>query len=88
MVCVQVSGEDYSVCWPRDWLAEDGHHVRVLGVDFDSYLSQWGGACPTQSFRSSLGKYRHVLCITSGTDTARVGSVRNRDELSSYSAEN
>ena len=24
--------------------------VRVIGCDFDSYLSQWGGSCPTQSF--------------------------------------
>jgi len=46
----QVSEEDYSFCWPRDWLAEDSNHVRVIGCDFDSYLSQWGGSCPTQSF--------------------------------------
>ena len=24
--------------------------MRVIGCDFDSYLSQWGGSCPTQSF--------------------------------------
>ena len=47
----QVSEDDYSFCWPRDWLAEDSNHVRVLGCDFDSYLSQWGGSCPTQSFQ-------------------------------------
>merc|ERR1712012_1000365 len=46
----QVSQDDYSFCWPRDWLAEDSNHVRVIGCDFDSYLSQWGGSCPTQSF--------------------------------------
>ena len=50
----QVSGEGYSYCWPRDWLAEDSQHVRVLGCDFDSYLSQWGGNCPSQSFKQSL----------------------------------
>lgn len=50
----QISGEDYSFCWPRDWLQEDSNNVRVLGIDFDSYLSQWGGACPTQSFKQSL----------------------------------
>merc|ERR1719289_164840 len=26
----QVSEEDYSFCWPRDWLAEDSNHVRVI----------------------------------------------------------
>merc|ERR1719383_934378 len=50
----QISEEDYSFCWPRDWLQDDANNVRVIGVDFDSYLSQWGGACPTQSFKSSL----------------------------------
>jgi len=50
----QISEDNYSFCWPRDWLAEDAGHVRVLGCDFDSYLSQWGGSCPTQSFTQSL----------------------------------
>ena len=50
----QISEDNYSFCWPRDWLAEDAAHVRVIGCDFDSYLSQWGGSCPTQSFKQSL----------------------------------
>ena len=28
--------------------------VRVIGCDFDSYISQWGGSCPTQSFKQNL----------------------------------
>lgn len=28
--------------------------MRVIGCDFDSYISQWGGNCPTQSFKQSL----------------------------------
>jgi len=52
----EVGGEDgYSFCWPRDWLEEDCRdHVRVLGCDFDSYLSQWGNNCPTQSYKQNL----------------------------------
>jgi len=50
----QVSEDSYSYCWPRDWLAEDSNHVRVIGCDFDSYLSQWGGSCPTQDFKQNL----------------------------------
>ena len=30
-------------------------YFRVIGVDFDSFVSQWGGTCPTQSSNSSLG---------------------------------
>jgi len=50
----QISGEDYSFCWPRDWLQDDSNNVRVIGVDFDTYLSQWGGPCPDQGFKQSL----------------------------------
>lgn len=47
--------EEYSFCWPKDWLKEDcRQHVRVLGCDFDSYLSQWGNNCPTQSYKQNL----------------------------------
>lgn len=52
----QISEDEYTFCWPRDWLQDDANNIRVLGVDFDSYISQWGGACPTQSFKSSLGE--------------------------------
>jgi pimeloyl-ACP methyl ester carboxylesterase len=50
----QVSEDDYSYCWPRDWLQDVSDNVRVIGVDFDSYLSQWGGSCPSQSFKSTI----------------------------------
>jgi len=46
-----------SDCWPRDWLLQDStsrDHVRVLGCDFHSYLSQWGTDCPAQNFNQNL----------------------------------
>ncbi len=49
-----VSTPEYSYCWPRDWLAGVSDHVRVVGVDFDTYLSQWGNSCPSESFKTSL----------------------------------
>ncbi|OUC43670.1 hypothetical protein D917_09620 [Trichinella nativa] len=34
-------------CWPRDWLAEDiNKPVRILGIDYDSYVSDWSSRCP------------------------------------------
>jgi len=50
----QISEDNYSFCWPRDWLAEESNNVRVIGCDFDSYITQWGGNCPTQNFKQSL----------------------------------
>jgi len=52
----QISEDSYSYCWPRDWLAEDANNVRVIGCDFDSYITQWGGSCPTQNFKQSLAE--------------------------------
>jgi len=51
-----VSSQDYSYCWPRDWFKEDQmdqRGVRVIGVDFDTYLSQWGNSCPKESFKNT-----------------------------------
>jgi len=47
--------DGYSFCWPRDWLEEDcKEHIRIIGCDFDSYISQWGNNCPTQSKKQNL----------------------------------
>ncbi len=41
-----VSTDDYSYCWPCDWLkdveSKNNDHLRVYGVDFDTSISQWG----------------------------------------------
>ena len=34
----QVSEEDYSFCWPRDWLAEDSNHVSSIFISHMSRL--------------------------------------------------
>jgi len=49
-----VSTKNYSYCWPKDWLADVSDRVRVIGIDFDTYLSRWGQTCPTESFKASL----------------------------------
>ena len=33
----QVSEEDYSFCWPRDWLAEDSNHVSFIFISYVSH---------------------------------------------------
>ena len=30
--------------------------MRVIGCDFDSYITQWGGNCPSQNFKQSLSE--------------------------------
>jgi pimeloyl-ACP methyl ester carboxylesterase len=33
--------EKYTRCWPRDWLAPQLRNVRVLGVNYQTHLSDW-----------------------------------------------
>ena len=35
-------------------------HVRLIGCDFDSYLSQWGDDCPIQNFNRNLDERSEV----------------------------
>ena len=68
-------GGPLSYCWPRDWLLDDGtfrDHVRLIGCDFDSYLSQWGNDCPTQNFKRNLDERAEDML--SGLLKAGVGS--------------
>ncbi|XP_069675082.1 protein SERAC1 isoform X2 [Periplaneta americana] len=55
--CVRQALEDcitYSVCWPRDWLPEDCHHLRVIGVNYETNLSLWAPMCPVEKVRRNL----------------------------------
>lgn len=58
--CVRQSVEDgrtYSVCWPRDWLAQDCRHLRIIGVNYDTNLSLWAPMCPVERLKRNL-EYR------------------------------
>lgn len=33
--------DEYSECWPMDWLPEDCPGIRVIGCDYESTLSKW-----------------------------------------------
>jgi len=52
--CVRQSVEDgrtHSVCWPRDWLAQDCRHLRIIGVNYDTNLSMWAPMCPVERLK-------------------------------------
>ncbi|EEB12320.1 ribonuclease p/mrp subunit, putative [Pediculus humanus corporis] len=33
-------------CWPKDWLAKDCPEIRLIGVNYESNISQWTPLCP------------------------------------------
>ncbi|KAG8583407.1 hypothetical protein GDO81_008394 [Engystomops pustulosus] len=43
--------EDYTECWPKDWLAEDYPALRIISVEYDTHLSDWKAKCPADNNR-------------------------------------
>ena len=41
---------NYTKCWPKSWLANDIENVRILGIDYPTYLSDWNIECPSDKF--------------------------------------
>lgn len=53
------SNDDYTYCWPLDWLKKDCPYIRVIGLNYDSFLSQWSSTsvvhfCPCSKDRGKL----------------------------------
>lgn len=48
----EASNEEYTYCWPMDWLPDDQPTVRVFGVHYDTALSEWSSnshrTCPCE----------------------------------------
>ncbi|XP_055593284.1 protein SERAC1 isoform X2 [Uranotaenia lowii] len=46
-----------SFCWPMEWLPKDFPNIRVIGLNYDSSLSQWGASgCPCEKNDGKLDK--------------------------------
>ncbi len=74
------STEEYSYCWPRDWLRGMSPHVRVIGVDFDTHLSQWGREVPQgKGMRESLEERSNEILDKLQVWRGHSVSFRNRD---------
>ncbi|XP_073527616.1 protein SERAC1 [Phyllobates terribilis] len=46
--------EDYTECWPKDWLAEDCPALRIISVEYDTHLSDWKAKCPADNDSKSM----------------------------------
>ncbi|GAB1609527.1 protein SERAC1-like [Argonauta hians] len=44
----------YTRCWPKDWLPQDCSHIRILSVEYDTYLSELTATCPYDREKRSL----------------------------------
>lgn len=52
----------YSQCWPKDWLPKDCTYVRVLGIDYESSLSEWFSKC-SERFRGKTLSTRSAMVL-------------------------
>lgn len=60
-VCYTCKGPDYSGesdeythCWPRDWLSKDCQNLRIIGINYDTSLSMWAPICPAGKVKFTL----------------------------------
>lgn len=46
-----------SFCWPMEWLPKDFPNVRVIGLNYNSSLSEWSASgCPCEKYDGKLEK--------------------------------
>ena len=39
----------FTDCWPKDWLPSDYPNIRVIGVHYESFFSDWFSTCPVEN---------------------------------------
>jgi len=42
--------EAYTRCWPQQWLADDIKNIRILAVNYQTFLSNWNIECQDNVF--------------------------------------
>lgn len=50
------STSEYTYCWPMDWLPQEYPDIRVIGLNYETSISEWspGLICPCDKNKSSL----------------------------------
>ncbi|XP_044762041.1 protein SERAC1 isoform X3 [Coccinella septempunctata] len=48
------NADNFTYCWPRDWLGDDCRDLRVLGVNYETTLSKWNGCCSHVTEKTNL----------------------------------
>ncbi|RWS29746.1 protein SERAC1-like protein [Leptotrombidium deliense] len=59
--------QDYTRCWPLDWLSKDISAIRIMAADYETYLSDWRIECPTEKLTlKDRGEYILQSLIAAG----------------------
>lgn len=46
--------EEYTYCWPKDWLSKDCNNLRIIGISYNTSLSMWAPICPAEKVKFTL----------------------------------
>ena len=65
----------FSNCWPKDWLAQDLHKVRMIGVEYSTQLSDWEPVHPfeTPEERTITARAKELLSRLEAADVGKKG---------------
>lgn len=50
------ASEEYTFCWPMDWLPQEFPNIRVIGLNYETSISEWSlnVLCECEKTKSSL----------------------------------
>lgn len=48
--------EEYTYCWPMDWLPFDCPNLRIIGINYETALTEWSAkhTCPCEKGKGTL----------------------------------
>ncbi|CAH1373103.1 unnamed protein product [Tenebrio molitor] len=55
------SDDYFTNCWPRDWLAEDCEHLRIIGVNYETNLSLWAPICRVEKVKNLTERSEELI---------------------------
>ncbi|XP_025833566.1 protein SERAC1 isoform X1 [Agrilus planipennis] len=55
--------DEYTQCWPKDWLPEDCKHLRIIGINYDTNLSMWAPICPMERTKTTIDERSNEMMI-------------------------
>ncbi|XP_013114248.2 protein SERAC1 [Stomoxys calcitrans] len=61
----QDSQEDYTNCWPMEWLPDDHPNTRIIGIDYTSAVTEWSANftkyCPCEKGQGHIQTRANTL---------------------------
>lgn len=71
------SNDEYTYCWPMDWLPNDYPFIRVIGLNYETSLSEWSAnknnSCPCEKKGTLHNRSEELLRSLSASGVGKNG---------------